>query len=90
MQTTCVWWWKAALSTAIALQTDFPFQTVYKDMFKPLVPTQCTNITWNLAELQFDLVFVCVLILNNIVYIFFKYNIFGTLACLDNKVDYLD
>lgn len=35
---------KAALSTAIALQTDFPFQTVYKERFNPLVRTKCTNI----------------------------------------------
>lgn len=34
-----------ALSTATALQTDFPFQTVYKERFNPLVLTKCTNIT---------------------------------------------
>lgn len=41
----CVWRRKAALSTAIALQTDFPFQAVYKERFNPSVLTKCTNIT---------------------------------------------
>lgn len=38
-QPTCV-----ALSTATALQTDFPFQTVHKERFNPLILTKCTNI----------------------------------------------
>lgn len=36
---------KAALSTATALYTDFPFQTVYKEKFKAAAVTQCANMT---------------------------------------------
>lgn len=78
------------MSTAIALQTDFPFQTVYKERFNPSVLTKCTNISdyvnraWQLHIEAVLIYIITSLTFSKIENLQFH---ISKVACLDNKVD---